>query len=183
MASASLDPTSFGRRYLSNATCKIRPHVCSTTLSLIRLIEFAALFMTFEEIMCQTSSVGQVVPLTPAAAPIAATPRTQQGGRTRPPRCPGAVPPRRPGVAWGRGRRPLRPRPPPPPKRGPPPPRRQASRRRPPLPPRRPASRRSAAAAPRRPRSWPLPPPRRSPPRSPDAPAASPRAREWSHDF
>ena len=49
--------------YLSNATCLMRPHVVvHGTACLIRLLESAALFATFEEDMCQTSSVRQVVP-------------------------------------------------------------------------------------------------------------------------
>ena len=51
-AAALLRP--FARwRYLSNATCLIQPHLLSTALLvLVRLIEFAASFTTFEEETC-----------------------------------------------------------------------------------------------------------------------------------
>ena len=50
-----------GWHHLSNATCLIRPVFYGITC-LMRLIEFAASFATFEENMCQTSSVRQVIP-------------------------------------------------------------------------------------------------------------------------
>ena len=43
-----------GWHYLSKATCLIRPHVFYGITCLIRLIEFAALFTTFEENRCKT---------------------------------------------------------------------------------------------------------------------------------
>ena len=59
MAGAGL----LGWHYWSNATCLMRPHLFSRAfLSLIRIIELAAVFATFEENLRYTSSVEQVVP-------------------------------------------------------------------------------------------------------------------------